>query len=261
MSLYREVAGDGPTVVLVHAGVCDSRMWDPQWAGYTAEYRTVRYDLRGFGRSPLSAGTFSHARDLATLLDELGIDRATLVAASYGSQVALELAVARPDLVNALVVTNASLPGHDWSDPVRAYFDEEETALARGDIDAAVEANLRMWVDGPARRPDQVDAAVRNKVGEMQRHAFELQLPIGDDAELEPMEPGWHERLTSITAPTLVLVGELDVTDIHTIAARLTREMPAARSATIPGAAHLPSLERPAEFDRHVLPFLADSAG
>src|SRR5881397_25842 len=115
MNLYQEEAGDGSAVVLIHAGICDSRMWDPQWETFPRDHRTIRYDLRGYGRSPLTPAPFSHARDLAALLDGLGVERAALVAASFGAQVALELAVARPDLAGPLVLAGASLPGHDWS--------------------------------------------------------------------------------------------------------------------------------------------------
>jgi 3-oxoadipate enol-lactonase len=258
MSLHSEVGGDGPALVLVHAGICDSRMWDPQWATFGRDHRTIRHDLRGFGRSPLTPGPFSHARDLAALLDRLGVERAALVAASFGGQVAMELAVARPDLVEALVVAGPSLPDHDWSEPVRAYLAAEEAALERGDLDAAVEANLRMWVDGPGRTPQAVDPAVRERVRQMQRRAFELQLPFMEDDEEEDMVPDWVERLGEIRAPALLLVGEHDVADIHATAARLARRLPRASATTIPGAAHLPSMERPADFDARVLAFLAE---
>lgn len=262
MTLYQEVAGDGPAVVLVHAGICDSRMWDPQWTSFPRDHRTVRYDLRGFGRSPLTPGPPADARDLAALLDGLGVERAALVAASYGGRVALELAVARPDLVELLVLAGASLPGHDWSPALRDYFAQEEAALERGDIDAAVEASLRTWVDGSGRPAGAVDPTVREAVRRMQRRAFELQLPFADnDEEEENLEPDWPDRLGKVQAPALVLVGDHDQPDIHETARRLAGELPQARTATIAGAAHLPSMERPAEFDRLVLAFLAEHQG
>jgi 3-oxoadipate enol-lactonase len=255
------VAGDGPAVVLIHAGVCDSRMWDPQWAAFARDHRTIRYDLRGFGRSELTPGRYAHARDLANLLGELGVGRAALVGASFGGRVAMELAVARPDLVEALVVAGAPLPGHDWSEPMRAFFAEEDAAVERGDLDAAVEANLRLWVDGQGRPPEAVDPEVRQRVGVMQRRAFELQLPIYQDPEKdeeEELEPGWADRLGTVWAPALVLVGEHDVADFHRLADRIAGELPRATAATVAGAAHLPSMERPADFDQRALAFLAE---
>jgi 3-oxoadipate enol-lactonase len=259
MELHVEVAGAGPPVVLLHAGVADARMWDPQWVTFPRVHRTVRYDLRGFGRSPLPPGSFSHAGDLVALLDRLGIGRTALVGVSLGGRVALEAAVARPDLVDALVVVGASLPGHAWSDELEAFDAEEDAALERGDLDTAVELNVRLWVDG-RRAPGGGDPATRAAVAEMQRHAFELQLPVADEVDEQLLVPDLADRLGEVRAPTLVLVGEEDVADIHVIAERLAREVPGAQRAAIPGAAHLPSMERPAEFDELVLGFLAGAA-
>jgi 3-oxoadipate enol-lactonase len=255
--LYWEEAGKGPAVVLVHEGVCDSRMWDPQWETFPRSHRTVRYDMRGFGRSPLASGTFSNATDLIGLLEELALGPAALVGVSLGGRVALEVAVKRPDLVSALVLVGAGVPGHEWTADTLAGWAEEEAALERGDLDAAVEVNLRMWVDGPSRGPDEVAVGVRERVAEMQRRAFEIQLPVGDDASEELLVPDLSDRLGEIRAPTLVLVGELDRPDMLSLADRLAAGIPGARLATIGRAAHVPSLECPAEFDRLVLDFLA----
>ncbi len=256
MRIYSEVAGAGPAVVLVHEGICDSRMWDSQWKTFTREHRVLRCDLRGFGRSPLEAGRYSHARDLIGVIEQHDFERASLVGVSLGGRVVLETTLARPELVEALVLVAPGLPGHDWSAEMRAAWDEEEAAFEAGDLDAAVEINLRTWVDGPRRSPEDVDPAVRRQVGEMQRHAFELQLPFEESAEEELLVPDMIERLGEITAPTLVVVGEEDVPDMHAIGDRLAAGIPGARRATIAGAAHVPSLERPDEFDELVLGFL-----
>jgi len=231
-------------------------MWDPQWDEYPHGRRVLRLDLRGFGRSPLTPGPFSNASDLITVLEKHVFERPALVGNSLGGRVVMEVAVARPDLAGAIVLVAPGLPGHDWSSDVMASWDEEEQALERGDIDAAVEVNLRTWVDGPHRAPEDVDPDVRRRVGEMQRRAFELQLPV--EAEEDLLVPDLAKRVGEIDAPTLVVVGEQDVPDMHAIADRLAREIPGARRATIAQAAHVPSLERPLEFDEVVLPFLGE---
>ncbi len=231
-------------------------MWDPQWDTFARSHRVARYDLRGFGRSPIGPGGFSHARDLLEVLEQEGLGHASLVGVSMGGRIALEVALARPELVEALVLVGAGFPGHDWSEEMNAADDEEEAALARGDLDAAVEVCLRTWVDGPRRRPEDVDPAIRARVAEMQRRAYELQLPVQGRAEEERLVEDLAERLGEVTAPTLVVVGEEDLGDIHEIAKRLGREIPGARRASIAHAAHVPSLERPREFDQLVLGFL-----
>ena len=174
-------------MLLIHAGICDSGMWDPQWESFPPGHQTVRCDLRGFGRTPIPPGAFSNAADVVELLERLGLGPASLVGVSLGGRVALEIAAARPDLVDRLVVSGAPLPGYEWSEAVRAFGAAEDEALERGDLDAAVEANLRMWVDGPERRADEVDPALRERVGEMQRRAFELQLPVIETADEEAL--------------------------------------------------------------------------
>jgi pimeloyl-ACP methyl ester carboxylesterase len=259
--IHAESAGAGPAVVLVHAGICDSGMWDAQWRSLPAARRVVRFDMRGFGRSPVPPVAYSHARDLVAVMDAAGIAEAALVGTSMGGRVALEVALAAPDRVSALVLVGSGLPGHEWSAAVREYWAAEEEAIEGGDLAAAAEINVRFWVDGPGRRPEDVDAAVRRRAHAMQLRALELQVPAYErDGDLEELlAPDVGDRLGEIGQPALVLVGEADQPDIHAIAERLAAGLPAARTATIPDAAHLPSMERPELFDRLVTGFLRDT--
>ena len=255
--LYVEQAGSGSPVVLIHEGIADSRMWDPQWAEYSKHFRVVRLDLRGFGQSPPAIGKFSLAGDVAQLMDELELGPAALIGVSLGGAVAMETTIARPDLVSRLVVVAPGLRGFEMSDETKAGWDEEEAAIERGDVDAAVEVNMRMWVDGPSRSPDEVDPEVRRKVAEMQRRAIEIYLEAGEEGEHQPLAEDWGDRPSEISVPTLVIVGDLDRPEMLAIAERLEAEIPNARRETIAGAAHVPSMERPDEFDRLVLEFLS----
>ena len=127
----------------------------------------------------------------------------------------------------------------------------------RGDFDAAIEITLRMWVDGPRRQPSDVDPGVRAAVAEMQRRALELQAPYWEEGDEELLVPDVADRLGEVRAPTLVVVGEEDFDEMQAIGRKLAAEIPDARLETIPGAAHIPSLERPELFDPLVLGFLA----
>jgi pimeloyl-ACP methyl ester carboxylesterase len=254
--LYVEQAGEGSPVVLIHEGIADSRMWEPQWAEWSKRFRLVRFDLRGFGQSPPMVGTYSLSGDLVQLLESLELGPVTLIGVSLGGAVAIETTIARPDLVSRLVVVAPGLRGFEMNDETKAGWDEEEAALERGDVDAAVEVNMRMWVDGPSRLPEEVDPNVRSQVAEMQRHAIEKYLEAGEEGEHRPLAENWGERLGEISVPTLVVVGDLDRPEMLEIARRLEAEIPGARREVIAGAAHVPSMERPDEFDRLVLGFL-----
>ena len=260
MAIYAEVAGEGPALALVHEGICDSRMWDEQWERYAKSFRVLRLDLRGFGRTPLEPGPFAHARDVIETLEANGFDRAALIGVSLGGRVALEVALARPELVSALVLVAPGLPGHEWSEELRAAWAKEEAAFEAGDLEAAVEVSLQTWVDGPRRSPEQVDPAAacargRDAAAGLRAGPAEL---TEDEEEL--LVEDLLQRLGDVGVPTLVLVGEEDQPDMHAIAERLAREIPGARSATIAGTAHVPSMERPREFDELVLPFLQEAA-
>jgi 3-oxoadipate enol-lactonase len=253
--LHNEVAGDGPAVALLHSTVCDGRMWDAEFAALTERYRVLRYDFPGYGRSPLPGGDWSNVEDLRGLLDEVGMERPALVGLSGGAFVALDFALVHPDRVRGLVLAAPAIGGLDWSEEIQRFGEEEDSLLEAGDVEGAVELNLRTWVDGPQRGPDDVDPEVRAKVGEMQRRAFEVQL-AAEPGRLRRLEPPAAERLHEIDAPTLVLVGDADVPDVLERAELLARRIPGARKVVLPDVAHIVNLERPDEFLALVLDFL-----
>lgn len=252
-----EVAGRGEPLVLVHAGVADRRMWDPQWPSFVVAHQVVRYDLRGYGESLPPTGPWSHHADLLELLGELGIERAHLVGASVGAGIAVEAALARPRAVASLILAapGGALYG-DAVDDLRAVWHDEIEALDRGDIDAAVEVNLRAWVDGRGRPSAAVDPALRAFVGEMQRAAFELPEWDQENAPESELEPPAHARLAEIACPTLIVVGETDQVATLEAAHRLVADVPDARFVSWPDAAHMLTLERSEEFGRLVLDFV-----
>ena len=256
MTVWHDVQGEGPPVVLLHAGVSDSRLWEPQLDSFAQSHTVLRVDLPGFGNSPLETNPVSFRGAVRDAMDTEGIDRAVLVGVSLGGNTALELTLESPERVSALVLVGAGLPDHEWSEEVTSFFAAEEEALERGDLDAAVDANLRTWLAGPRRRLEDIDPAQRELVGEMQKQAFRQQRGH-EDVRMLRLDPPESERLAEVKVPTLVVTGDEDVADIHRIADRLAAGIPGAERATIAAAAHLPSLERPEEFDRIVLGFLA----
>jgi pimeloyl-ACP methyl ester carboxylesterase len=190
-------------------------------------------------------------------LDVAGVESATLVGASFGGQISIDFAMAHPGRVARLVLAAPALGGYEWSEQVQHFGGREDALLEAGDIDAAVELNLELWVDGPRREPGAVPAAVRSFVGEMQRNVFEIPLAAFEQEDppmpIESTEAPAATRLGEIQAPTLVLVGDEDVSDFLEIAERIGKAIPRARKVVIPGAAHLLSLERPEEFADHLI--------
>ena len=255
--LWYEEAGSGPALVLLHGHLIDSGQWDGQFAAFTRVFRTVRYDARGFGRSDLPAGPFSFSDDLRGLLDRLGIDRASLVGCSGGGATIIDFALADPGMVDALVLVGSSLSGFPFSGELPQALVERRGALERGDVDRAVELGLRVWTDGP-RRPEQVDAGVRERTREMMARQ---DLRPDPHADAHWVEPPAASRLAEIGAPTLAVVAEHDLPGLHAIAALVAREVPGARREVIADAGHHPNMEHPAAFNELVLSFLREAAG
>src|SRR5688572_14601385 len=113
--LYYEVAGEGKTgratVVLIHAGFLDHGMWDEQWEALRRDYRVIRYDMRGYGKSDALEGPTNRRAELYALLIHLGVDAAYLVGCSLGGTTALDFALEHPAMVKGLVVVNGTPSG------------------------------------------------------------------------------------------------------------------------------------------------------
>lgn len=235
--LHHRVEGSGPTVVLLHAGVADLRMWDTQVAELVPGHRVVRCDLRGFGKTPLAPGaSYSDAGDVLDLLDALDVDRCALVAASYGGWVALQVAAAAPERIEHLVLLAPLAEVAEPDERLVASWREEGALVDAGDLDAATELNVAAFLGADATE----DA--RELVARMQRGVFEHQVAAGevDNAEL-PVD------LDRLTMPVTVVVGAHDFPFFVETARELTRALAGAELVELPWAGHLPSLERPLE--------------
>jgi 3-oxoadipate enol-lactonase len=243
------------TVLLLHAGIADSRMWRPQVEALEASgFRVIAPDLRGFGERRLEPAPFSHVRDAEALLD----GPAAVVGNSLGGRVALELALHRPDLVERLVLIDSALPGWEWSEETRAGWAAEEAAYEAGDFETAAEESVRMWIDGPNRSWDDVDPDLRALVAEMVLRSYEMQegaWEAGADEE-DVLDTPAGERLAEVRCPVLVLVGTDDVADMRAIAEHLAASIADARLVSVEGASHLPSLECAEEVNGLLLGFL-----
>jgi pimeloyl-ACP methyl ester carboxylesterase len=248
-------------LVLLHAGVADSRMWAPILSRLERSRRVLAPDGLGYGERPLPKAPFSRVDDVRELLDREGIVSAAVVGASDGGRVAIDLALDHPDRVGALVLAAPALGGWSWSQTVRDFGAREDALLQAGKLDEAVDLNVRTWVDGRGRDPEAVDPAVRELVRKMQERALE-HLLSAYASEPHPQEHGPDtpaaERLRHLAVPTLVVVGELDLPDFPAIADRIAVEAPRARVISLTGVAHLPSLEKPELFAELVLAFLEE---
>ncbi|BFV55251.1 3-oxoadipate enol-lactonase [Kitasatospora sp. CMC57] len=246
------VTGEGSPVLLVHAGVTDHQLWDRVAPALAERHTVIRYDLRGFGESARPAGPYRDTDDLRRLLDHLGHQRADLVGTSWGGRIALGFAHDHPERVRSLTMLAAHWPGYDWSAELVAYDEAETAALAAGDPEAAVSVNLDMWLRGPSRSW----AEVAPDLAERLRGPVRTSL-VHQDARGEHSQGVHPVDLATVTVPTLVGIGLLDVADYQQISRRYAAGIPGARLVEFPTAAHLIPLDAPAELLAALLPFLA----
>ena len=251
--LYYRETGEGPPVILIHGGYLDHRMWDGQVEALAGSYRVVRYDIRSHGRSHAQEGPFSDPQDLLALLDTLRIPRARIVGLSLGGQIALDFALLHPGRVESLVLVGPGLGGFPYGSPeVVRYMEEITDAITREDFPATIEIFTRYWCDGPHREPGDVDPGVRRKVLEMLSGSRERWGRSRLASQLDPPAMG---RVSEIHAPTLVLLGTLDMPEIHEVVDYLEATIPDARRIDIPGVAHMVNMEAPERFTEVLLEF------
>jgi pimeloyl-ACP methyl ester carboxylesterase len=249
-AIFWEAAGSGPPVVLIHGGQMDRRMWDPQFLPYAKSFRVIRYDVRNYGRSASATLPYSDVDDLGSLLDELQVGKAHLVGLSLGGRIALEFTVAHPDRVASLVAVAPGLPGFPNEDEDESRW----PAMLRAAQEKGGEAAAELWLTDPFMIPAMENPALAPRLRQLalengRAWLANPYLPIRPD-------PPVGKRLRDIRAPTLVVVGDRDIPHMQRIADKLAAEVPGAKKVVIAGAGHISNMEKPAEFDAAVLPFL-----
>jgi 3-oxoadipate enol-lactonase len=232
MTLARDVAGAGPPLLLLHAGVCDARSWAPLVDRLGGRFRTIAPDAPGFGRTPLPDRPVDEVGELVALLDELEVARTAVVGNSFGGLVAMQLAQAAPERVSALVLLASAAPDAEPSPELAAFEAAERAAGDARDADRMVALNIETWVRDPAVAP-LVAEMVRTAI------AHQLDAPEDEDDDAPPLAP---ERFA---VPALLVDGGLDLPDFAAIADELAATIPGAQRATVPDAGHLVALERP----------------
>lgn len=246
--------GEGLAVVFLHAGVCDKRMWLSQMQAVAdAGWHAIAYDRRGYGESDSEDEAFSHVDDLEGLLDALDVHAAVFVGCSMGGGVAVDFALRHPGRVIGLALLGTSISGAPWSaNEVEQMIEAaEEDAWERGDRDMLNRVQAHEWLDGPRAQSGRVGGAARELFLDM--NGIVLSKPRLTLEE--PSEPAW-ERMASVGAPTLLIVGDQDFSALIDRHEHLSEEMPNAFAAVLEDVAHIPSIERPELVNSLLLQFL-----
>ncbi len=256
--LYYELAGEGQPLVLIHAGVADSRQWDREFAYFARDFRVLRYDLRGYGKSEPVDAAFSHLGDLRALLDQLRFDQPlVLLGCSMGGGLALDFALESPSRVRALVMVGSGPSGLELDAPRHPKMGDAVEAYNAGDLDRLAEIEAQIWFDGMGRMPEQVDPDMRALAVEMNRLALDHESKKLGEQRPDTEIPA-AERLDQLRVPLLVIVGEHDIPYAHAAADHMVQQITSARKVVLEDAAHLPNMDHPDVFQRTVRAFLEE---
>ncbi len=254
--LYYEATGSGSTVVLIHAGFLDGRMWDGQFQLLARDYNVVRYDVRGYGKSDRPEQKYSDSADLLALLQHLDINKATLIGVSNGGRIALDFAVQQPHMVDKLVLVGTGVSGYETSGPEEDRIWDEFEKQMKPQEDLARENRIREAVEM------DVNAWAAAQTTESRERVFNIAL---DNSHILKDHPGKQQvspdppafkRLSEIRVPTLFIVGDRDVQGMQIIVDKLSSMVKGSRKVVIHGGDHITNMSKPQEFNRTVLEFL-----
>jgi len=250
--LYYEECGTGATVVLIHDGIAHSVVWDAVWPAFCARFHTIRYDRRGYGKSPAAAAWYYETDDLATLLHRLKVTRAAIVGSSHGGELSIDFTLAHPELVQQLVLVGAVVSGFPYSDHFFNRGMQNSKPLQKNDVKGAI-AN---WSKDKYLLAPGHDAA--------QKKLFDILTAspqdLTHDDYARPVQAALP-RLREIRVPTLILTGDADIPDVHANAGAIEAGIRGSRRVVLPDAGHLLYLEKPEEFTRVVIAFIESNPG
>ncbi|MDQ3799870.1 MAG: alpha/beta hydrolase [Acidobacteriota bacterium] len=249
--IYYETAGRGEkTIVFVHGGLVDSRLWDEQFNEFAKKYRVVRYDLRGYGRSqPLPEKAFSPIEDLSQLLKHLKIEKATIVGLSLGGIISTDFTLEHPEMVERLVLVGAALRGFE-SKPSEAII-----KIYREAAQTTPQKAAELWMKNELFAALEDKPQARARILQMLAGNYRAWMTISDDKYEFPKVVS-IERLDKISVPTLVVVGAIDHPDLLAVGKTLDEKIPKSELVIMKNASHHPNLEKPKEFNRILRKFL-----
>lgn len=250
-----EVLGSGDPVVFLHAAVCDSRMWQAQMQAVSATHMAIAYDRRGFGKTVAEKEDHSAVADLVAVLDAVAGDKpAILVCCSQGGRIALDAALMHPQKIRGLALISPSVfgaPEPVYPPAIQALIAAQKAAQDAGDLERLNAIKAHLWLDGALQPEGRVSGPVRDLFLDMDGIVLRSP-PVGPSVDNVPN----FQRLGEITAPTLIICGEYDFPTIVERCRHMAAAMPKATHHALPGTAHVPSLDKPAEISALVTDFI-----
>lgn len=246
-----EQAGEGPPLLLLHAGVSDSRVWRRQLDELSDEFTVVAWDAPGCGRSSDPPETFrmpDYADCLAAFVDALGLGRTHVLGLSFGGGLALELYRRHPTVPMTLVLASAYA---GWAGSLPAEVVEQRLQQWLREADLPPTQWVRGWIPGlltEAAPAELIDKAVAI-MSDVRPAGYRAMAHALAEADLRDVLP-------HIDVPTLLLYGDADQRSPLNVAEDLQAKIPTSRLVVMPGVSHWSNMEAPETFNTEVRNFL-----
>jgi pimeloyl-ACP methyl ester carboxylesterase len=249
-SIFYETEGSGNAIILIHDGLLHREIWDDQFSFFSRDFQVIRYDRRGYGKSSPATGSYTHQDDLKSLYERLKIDSAILVACSSGGALAIDFTIDNPQKVNGLVLVGAIVRGFPYTSHMRnrgGHLPDSFENDFQESIYYATDDPYNIYTKNTEAKKKAVDMLNSYPKRMVTRQNFtRQQIPS-------------YRRLNEIKTPTLVLIGEFDIPDVHAHAGAINAGIPHSRRLIIPESGHLIPLEQPMIFNETVKNFIIDN--
>ncbi|RIN10354.1 alpha/beta fold hydrolase [Staphylococcus sp. KG4-3] len=256
-NIYFESKGNGENLLLIHAGIADSSMWDKEFQLLSEKYRVVRFDLPGFGLSDFTEGNYSYNKIINELLTYLDIKHTHILAASFGGKIAIDFYLENSEKCLSLALLSPALGGWNNSTFLQKYEEKEERLLKEGKIEETAQFNYITWIQRN-RAPELMNPDVKKLVIAMQIKILTKPEP---DFSYEEIETGENIlQIKNIQIPVLIINGKCDVPDFLDISELMIKEIPNVKNIQIPNTAHLANLESPRIFFKLISEFFANNS-
>ncbi len=244
--LFYEMAGKGRNIILLHDGMVNRQIWDEQFPQLAKTFRVVRYDRRGYGKSSDPESKYSHIEDLNQLFIQLNIDKAIIFGMSSGGRLAIDFALTYPGTVEGLVLVGAVVSGFGYTSHMQTrggHFNPQS-------FTDPVKVNEYFIKDDPYEIYSENTSAKEKVMKLLPNLARENRVPTQPAAKVAV------RSLSEIKVPTLILVGEYDIPDVHAHAGVINAGIANSKREIIPRSGHLIPIEQPALFNEAIFNFL-----
>ena len=253
---YEECGSPGAdasrNIVLLHDGLIHSVTWEDEWPALCSRYHVLRYDRRGYGRSDTSPDRYVPENDLVLMMQNAKMDRAIIVGNSSGAGLAVDFALAHPDMVAGLVLIGPVVHGMSSSRFANERGARNSVPLDNGKND--YKAAAENWSKDQYLIDGSNDAARKKIYDALVQYPRNLTACCG--MEIRPSPPA-STRLSQIQAPTLLLVGSADIPDVHTYAGAIEVSLPIVLREVWKGDGHYVQLEKPDDLVKRIDRFAA----